>query len=401
MKLKTRPWLITLSLTGALVLLFSFQNCAPMLPLEGVATINSNARPTATPGPLATPNPGTGGYTQNVIDGMCSDNVSTDPMAATYVTAANGTLLGFKNTTTKQTAIWKVSGGNVIHGVVCSFQGPAPADSAWELAGIGDFNGDYQQDILWRNSMNGKVAVWIMNGANRTQAAILTRTVSGVTSDLTMTSDWNVEGVGLFSGTGRYSVVWRNNANEIQIWDMNGVSTPTTKNLQISGTTATAPAGYSIAGLGDFNANYRSDILFRSGDSHVVWFTATDGVAVDATTFVDAIPGSSSTKVIGDFNGDGKADLLLVNSDRSMTVRYMSYRAQVTTALQIAAPSENWTPLFAQDVTSDNVADWIWTIPGPSERYVSFIPMAGAPGLMRTLNPLRSGGWEVFEYAHK
>lgn len=391
MKSNIRPWIVAVSLTCTLLLLFSFQNCAPMLPLEGVASVNSSARATATPGPLATPNPGTGGYTQNVIDGVCSDDVTADPMAARYITSGNGSLVGFTNTATKQTALWKVSGGNVIHGIVCSITGSQSYDKTWSLAGIGDFNGDGNPDVLWRNSENSQVAVWLMNGANRTSTAILT--VSGSTTPMTMTADWKVEGIGLFDGTGRQGIVWRSSTGSIVVWSMNGLNSPT---ATVLGNVSTS---YSIAGLGDFDGNYRSDILFRNGGSHFVWFTDRDALTKQERVFADALPAGVSTKVIGDFNGDAKSDLLLVNANGSMTVRYISYLGQITSPLEISAPASGWILQFAQDVTTDGVADWIWIIPGSTDKYLAYTPMSGAPGTTRTLNTIKTG-WELFNYSH-
>lgn len=398
MQSNTRPWLVTLGMTGALILLFGFQNCAPMLPMEGVATLNSNARATATPGPVQTPSPGTGGYTQNVIDGVCSDNTTTDPMASRYVGAANGTLLGFVNQTTgseNQAAFWKISSGNVIHGVVCKITGPDTKDNSWRLAAIADFNGDFNPDVLWRNATSGEVAIWLMNGANRTQTKILT--TSGATTPITMDyNDWELEGVGIFDGTGRASVVWRNRAGSIQIWAMNGLNSPVSRSLGAG--FENAPTGYSIVGFGDFRGDYRSDIVFRNGGSHVVWFVAPNG-AVTSETFVDPIDAGVQKIVIGDYNGDARSDLLLQNADGTLTVRYMSYRAQVSTALTVAKPADGWQLLFSQDVTTDNISDWIWKIPGAGDPFVAYSPLSGAPQPTRTLNSIKTG-WEPFQYLH-
>jgi len=38
------------------------------------------------------------------------------------------------------------------------------SDQAWQVQGIGDFDGDGKADILWRNSSTGENYIWLMNG---------------------------------------------------------------------------------------------------------------------------------------------------------------------------------------------------------------------------------------------
>ena len=43
------------------------------------------------------------------------------------------------------------------------FGSPGTLSTAWYVAGIGDFNGAGQADILWRN-IDGDVMLWFMEG---------------------------------------------------------------------------------------------------------------------------------------------------------------------------------------------------------------------------------------------
>lgn len=398
MQLNSRSWLIASGLAGTFLLLFSFQNCAPMLPLEGTATSSSSVRATATPGTIGTPTPGSGGYQGRVIDGVCTDDVTAEPMSSRFIRSAGGTLLAFKSMDTakgvEKAAIWKVSGGNIIHGVVCWITGPDAADNAWSLAAIGDFNGDFNQDIIWRNSSNGQIAIWLMNGANRTQTQVLNS--AGTTPWVIGTGTWNIEGVGYFDGTGRQGLLWRDTSGNIKVWTMNGINPPVEKVLTGG---SSIDNSYKISGLGDFDGNYRADILFRSGGSNIVWQTMLDGSGVTTTAIATALPADVQTKVIGDFNGDGRTDLLVEKADLSLEVRYMLNMAQLTTPLQITAPVTGWRLHFAQDVTTDNISDWIWDIPGSGDPYLAYTQNNGAPGQTRTLGIIQST-FKLFEYTH-
>jgi len=41
---------------------------------------------------------------------------------------------------------------------------PGTVSTAWNIVGIGDVDGDGKSDIVWRNSSTGQVYLWIMNG---------------------------------------------------------------------------------------------------------------------------------------------------------------------------------------------------------------------------------------------
>ena len=75
------------------------------------------------------------------------------------------------------------------------------ADTAWKVAGTGDFNGDAKADIVWRNSSTGEVYVWLMNGT----------TLSSHGSVFTLSDqNWKLVGTGDFNGDAKSDLLWRN-----------------------------------------------------------------------------------------------------------------------------------------------------------------------------------------------
>ena len=57
--------------------------------------------------------------------------------------------------------------------VTCADFLPTVADPNWTIVGVGDFNGDSDPDILWRNTSTGQNAVLYMNGVTVTGADFL------------------------------------------------------------------------------------------------------------------------------------------------------------------------------------------------------------------------------------
>ena len=69
----------------------------------------------------------------------------------------------------------------------------------WRVQGIGDFNGDGRDDVVWRDIDAGRNAIWL-SADYRTQ-----QKVTAVTN-----LDWGIGAVADYNGDGRSDLMWRN-----------------------------------------------------------------------------------------------------------------------------------------------------------------------------------------------
>ena len=129
---------------------------------------------------------------------------------------------------------------------------------------VNDLNGDARSDILWRNS-NGTLAGWLMNGGSIQSSGILTSGGVPVTPGAT----WSVAGISDFNGDGNADVLWRNSDGTLADWTMNGTTIMSSGIVNNGGVTVKPDATWSIVGTGDFDGDTRADILWRKTDGTI------------------------------------------------------------------------------------------------------------------------------------
>ena len=92
---------------------------------------------------------------------------------------------------------------------------------------------------------------------------------------------------------------------------------------------------------GDFNADGKSDILWQHDDgTPVVWFM--DGTSFTSGAMAGFNPGSAWHVIgAGDFNGDGKADILWQNNDGTPAIWLMNGTSLLAGAA-LGNPGSSW-----------------------------------------------------------
>jgi hypothetical protein len=240
------------------------------------------------------------------------------------------------------------------------------ADLDWKMATFGDFNGDGKMDIFWRHATTGENYIYLMDGTSIIGEGYI-RTVADL--------NWGPD-AGDFNGDGKTDIFWRNDATgENYVYLMDGLSIVGEGYLR-----TVADLGWYVAGIGDFNGDGKADLVWRNdgqgperGQNYIYMM---DGTTIINEGYLRTVADMSwDIAGVADFDGDGRADILWRNFATGENYLYpmAGLAIRSTEGYLRTVADQTWRVVAVGDFNGDGRADILWRNDTSGENYLYFM----------------------------
>jgi hypothetical protein len=222
-------------------------------------------------------------------------------------------------------------------------------NATWVDVQTGDFNGDGKTDIVGRDLASGQWWVALNNGSTFTTTLWATWNPNVTWADVK---------VGDFNGDGKSDIVGRwLQAGSWWVGTSNGSSFTTSQwgawNPNVT---------WVDVNVGDFNGDGKTDIVGRYLQGGSWWVGISNGAAFSTSLWASWNPNATWVDVqVGDFNGDGKSDIAgrYLQAGAWYVGKSNGSSAFTTTLWATWSPAVTWVDVHVGDFNGDGKSDII------------------------------------------
>lgn len=250
-----------------------------------------------------------------------------------------------------------------------------------------DFNGDGSQDIIFQDA-NGNLAAWFMSGDDLKSATFLTPSNVG-------DAGWRVVGAGDFNADSKSDLLFQHTDGTLSVWIMNGATR--TGGVFLTPSSPGSP-NWKAAATGDFNKDGKVDILYQHTDGTLaIWYM--DGTTLSSVAMLKPSNAGRGWSVVGtgDINRDGNLDIVFQYTDSTMAVWYLVGNNNLLLA-GLMTPQwagNGWRAVGTIDLNGDGMTDFLFQHQANNNLAVWYMNKEKLV-LGKSLNPPNAGGtWQL------
>lgn len=161
------------------------------------------------------------------------------------------------------------------------------------------------------------MAAWFMDGTKLKAGTMLTPTTTG-------DRNWRVVGAADMDGDGGVDLVFQHSGNGmLAAWLMDGV---TLRQALLLNPSAPGQSGWRVVGTGDFNNDGKADLVFQHNDGTIAFWLMNGTNLVSGRVLESSQSLGSSWRVRGaaDLNQDTQLDLMVQTGDGSLSALFLN-----------------------------------------------------------------------------